>query len=139
MSIKKEAVHRFIDFGVRRWIVDQCKEMGIKEPTPVQQHCIPEALKGRDVIGCAKTGTGKTLAFAIPILQQLAEDPYGIFALILTPTRELAFQIAEQFLVLGKPISMSFELCSFCHPVDFIFQNNRSAIFVLTALIFTSC
>jgi len=48
---------------------------------------------GEDCIGCAKTGSGKTLAFALPILQRLCEDPYGIFALVLTPTRELAFQV----------------------------------------------
>lgn len=63
-------------------------------------------LSGRDVLGCAKTGTGKTLAFALPILQTLAKDPFGIFALILTPTRELAFQIGEQFLVMGKPFGI---------------------------------
>lgn len=122
MNTKKEAIHRFSDIGVSRWIIDQCKEIGIKEPTPVQLNCIPEALKGRDVIGCAKTGTGKTLAFAIPILQLLAEDPYGIFALILTPTRELAFQIADQFRVLGKPIGKhKITRKFFSLTVDFIF------------------
>jgi len=50
-------------------------------------------LDGIDCIGCAKTGSGKTLAFALPILQKLWEEPYGIFALILTPTRELAYQV----------------------------------------------
>jgi ATP-dependent RNA helicase DDX49/DBP8 len=49
--------------------------------------CIPEILKGRDVIGGAKTGSGKTAAFALPILQKLSEDPYGVFAIVLTPTR----------------------------------------------------
>jgi ATP-dependent RNA helicase DDX49/DBP8 len=57
-------------------------------------------------LGCSKTGSGKTAAFAIPILQTLSEDPYGIFCLVLTPTRELAFQIADQFRVLGKPIGL---------------------------------
>jgi len=51
------------------------------------------------VIGCAHTGSGKTACFAIPVLEKLAKDPFGIFALVLTPTRELAFQIAEQFKV----------------------------------------
>ena len=54
----------------------------------------------------AKTGSGKTLTFALPIVQALAEDPYGIFALVLTPTRELAIQIAEQFRIVGKPIHL---------------------------------
>ena len=54
-------------------------------------------MAGKNLIGCAHTGSGKTACFAIPILQKLARDPYGIFALILTPTRELAYQINEQF------------------------------------------
>ena len=58
------------------------------------------------MIASAKTGSGKTAAFALPILQKLAEDPYGVFALVLTPTRELAFQIAEQFKILGEGIRL---------------------------------
>lgn len=80
--------------------------LGVKAPTPIQANCIPQILKGRDVIGAAKTGSGKTLAFALPILQRLCEDPYGIFALVLTPTRELAFQIADQFAIIGKPMNL---------------------------------
>ncbi|XP_053558881.1 probable ATP-dependent RNA helicase DDX49 isoform X2 [Bombina bombina] len=57
-------------------------------------------------MGCAKTGSGKTAAFVLPILQKLSEDPYGIFCLVITPTRELAYQIAEQFRVLGKPLGL---------------------------------
>jgi ATP-dependent RNA helicase DDX49/DBP8 len=86
---------------------------------------LAERILGRGCIGNAKTGSGKTVAFAIPILQQLAIDPYGIYALILTPTRsaasvprfilfidkdmcsELAFQIAEQFAVLGAALNVS--------------------------------
>lgn len=59
-------------------------------------------LIGKDVIGLAETGSGKTAAFALPILQALLESPQRYFALILTPTRELAFQISEQFEALGK-------------------------------------
>lgn len=69
------------------------KPLGIKSPTEIQENCIPKILDGIDCIGCAKTGSGKTLAFALPILQKLWEEPYGIFALVLTPTRELAFQV----------------------------------------------
>ena len=61
---------------------------------------------GNDCFGCSKTGSGKTAAFALPVLQKLSEDPYGIFCLVLTPTRELAFQIGEQFALLGKPINL---------------------------------
>lgn len=67
--------------------------LGVKSPTEIQQNCIPQILDGKDCIGCAKTGSGKTLAFALPILQKLWEEPYGIFALVLTPTRELAYQV----------------------------------------------
>jgi len=96
----------FGELGLQNWLVRQCEEMGITRPTPIQEYCIPEILKGRDCIGCAKTGSGKTGAFGLPILQKLSEDPYGIFALVLTPTRELAFQIAEQFQALGKTIGV---------------------------------
>lgn len=67
---------------------------GVRTPTSIQENCIPKILAGSDCIGCAKTGSGKTLAFALPILQKLCEDPYGIFALVLTPTRELAYQVS---------------------------------------------
>ncbi|KAH7930106.1 DEAD-domain-containing protein [Leucogyrophana mollusca] len=80
--------------------------MSIRVPTEIQAACIPPLLSGRDCIGNAKTGSGKTVAFAIPILQRLSDDPYGVFALVLTPTRELAFQIAEQFAVLGAGLSV---------------------------------
>src|SRR4051794_3616005 len=107
MSIfKSETKLNFSSLGLDKWILHQCRLMGIGEPTPVQFNCISPILDGRDVIGCARTGTGKTLAFALPILQKLAQDPYGIFALILTPTRELAYQIADQFRVIGKPIGL---------------------------------
>lgn len=71
---------------------------GYESPTPIQQQAIPPALEGRDVLGCAQTGTGKTCAFGTPILQRLAAKPRqgrGVRALILTPTRELALQIEE--------------------------------------------
>ena len=116
----------FEELGVNKWLVRQCKSMGFLAPTAIQSHCIKPILQGscarlhggvhylqrvlfllgRDCLGCAKTGSGKTAAFAVPILQRLAEDPYGIFCLVLTPTRELAFQIADQFRVLGKPIGL---------------------------------
>lgn len=70
---------------------------GVTTPTDIQSNCIPKIIEGSDCIGCAKTGSGKTLAFALPILQKLSDDPYGIFALILTPTRELAYQVRINF------------------------------------------
>jgi ATP-dependent RNA helicase RhlE len=75
-------------------VLKAVEELGFKEPTPIQAQAIPVALTGRDIIGSAQTGTGKTAAFALPILQHL-EKPGRLRALILEPTRELADQVAE--------------------------------------------
>ncbi|KAL6546967.1 DEAD-box ATP-dependent RNA helicase 36 [Orobanche minor] len=96
----------FSDLGLAEWAVNICKELGMKRPTPVQHHCIPKILSGQDVMGLAQTGTGKTAAFALPILHRLAEDPFGVFTLVLTPTRELAYQLAEQFRALGSSLGL---------------------------------
>ena len=91
----------FGDLGLSEWLEKVCNNLGIKDPTPVQKSCIPEILRGKDVIGVAQTGSGKTAAFALPILQKLSANPYGVYCLVLTPTRELAFQIGDQFRALG--------------------------------------
>ncbi|SJL01905.1 related to ATP-dependent RNA helicase DBP8 [Armillaria ostoyae] len=96
----------FSDLGISRTLQAALTSMSIRMPTEVQATCIPPLLSGRDCIGNAKTGSGKTITFALPILQKLAVDPYGIFALVLTPTRELAFQISEQFAVLGAALNI---------------------------------
>ncbi|CAI9787840.1 unnamed protein product [Fraxinus pennsylvanica] len=96
----------FLNLGLDKWVVDTCKELGMKQPTPVQRHCIPKILAGQDVLGLAQTGSGKTAAFALPILQRLSKDPYGVFALVLTPTRELAYQLAEQFRAFGAGVNL---------------------------------
>ncbi|KAK6104752.1 DEAD/DEAH box helicase family protein [Brugia pahangi] len=96
----------FAELGLSKWLCDQLRHLAINTPTPVQINCIPHILAGSDVLGCAKTGTGKTLAFGLPILHELAVDPYGICALILTPTRELAMQIGDQFAALGVSIGL---------------------------------
>lgn len=77
----------FQSLNVKPWLVASLSSMAIKQPTGIQKGCIPEILKGRDCIGGSRTGSGKTVAFAVPILQKWAEDPFGIFAVILTPTR----------------------------------------------------
>ncbi|KAH6661180.1 P-loop containing nucleoside triphosphate hydrolase protein [Truncatella angustata] len=87
----------FGSLTLRPWLVQSLSNMAIKRPTGIQKACIPEILKGRDCIGGSRTGSGKTVAFAAPILQKLSEDPSAIFAVILTATRELALQIMEQF------------------------------------------
>mgnify|MGYP005850909009 FL=1 len=84
-------------------------ETGYTTPTPIQAQAIPHLLAGRDLLGCAQTGTGKTAAFAIPILQLLssrAPKPRKIRALILTPTRELAIQIEESFRTYGNRLPL---------------------------------
>eukprot|EP00741_Cyanophora_paradoxa_P019107 tig00021122_g18449.t1 len=96
----------FMELGLDGWLVETVRNMGIARPTPIQENCIPPILEGRDVLGAAQTGSGKTAAFALPILQKLSEEPFGIFALVLTPTRELAFQIAEQFRAFGASIGL---------------------------------
>src|ERR1043166_7642980 len=73
------------------------KELGFARPTPIQTDAIPPAIEGRDILACAMTGSGKTVAFLLPILHQLLEHPKrGTRALIMTPTRELAAQILEE-------------------------------------------
>jgi ATP-dependent RNA helicase DDX49/DBP8 len=88
-----------------------CAALGLRVPTPVQRACVPAVLRGRDCIGIAHTGSGKTAAFALPLLQRLAADPYGVFALVLTPTRELAAQIAEQFRALSAGFALRVCVC----------------------------
>jgi len=96
----------FQDLGVIDPLCEACVSMGFKRPTPIQAGAIPPALEGRDIIGLAETGSGKTAAFALPILQALMETPQSHFALVLAPTRELAVQIKDQFAALGAIIAV---------------------------------
>nr|CCC94109.1 putative ATP-dependent DEAD/H RNA helicase [Trypanosoma congolense IL3000] len=93
----------FEALGIQQWLSKQCAYMGLHQPTPIQKLCIPAILADKCVVGGAATGSGKTAAFALPVLQKLAEDPYGVFALVLTPSRELAYQILDQFVAFGAP------------------------------------
>ena len=99
----------FEDLGLCPQILAALKEEGYEKPSPIQEQAIPPALAGRDVLGCAQTGTGKTCAFAAPILQRLSNKPasgHPIRALILTPTRELAIQIGESFEHYGRHLTL---------------------------------
>ena len=99
----------FRQLGLINPILKALAEQGYETPTPIQRGAIPPALEGRDVLGCAQTGTGKTCAFATPILQRLNgrnPKPRIIRALILTPTRELALQIQECFEAYGKNLPL---------------------------------
>ncbi|HEX9575098.1 MAG TPA: DEAD/DEAH box helicase, partial [Myxococcales bacterium] len=86
---------QFRDLGLSDKALGALERAGFEAPTPVQAQAIPPALQGKDVIGSAATGTGKTLAFALPILERL-EGKHGTRALILAPTRELALQIGAE-------------------------------------------
>ena len=97
----------FKDLGVIEPILKALKISGYTHPTPIQEQAIPLLLAGKDLLGCAQTGTGKTAAFSLPILQELFLDrkhngPRRTKALIITPTRELAIQIGESFTNYGK-------------------------------------
>ncbi|MDG1346681.1 MAG: DEAD/DEAH box helicase [Crocinitomicaceae bacterium] len=93
----------FKDLGIIDPILQALEEKGYKTPTPIQEKSVPILLKGKDLLGCAQTGTGKTASFAIPIIQMLAKEhnennrQRKIKALVVTPTRELAIQIEENF------------------------------------------
>jgi ATP-dependent RNA helicase DDX49/DBP8 len=77
----------FATLGVVPWLGQSLASLAIKRPTAIQKATIPEILKGRDCIGGSRTGSGKTVAFAVPMIQRWAENPTAIFGLILTPTR----------------------------------------------------
>lgn len=96
----------FTEMGVHPSLVKALHTLNIHTPTPIQHACLNEIMSGRDCIASAKTGSGKTIAFGLPILQHLTLDPYGICAVVLTPTRELAFQIADQFHALGAHMNL---------------------------------
>ena len=102
----------FTDLTLIEPILKAIQKEGYTQPTPIQQQAIPQILDGRDLLGCAQTGTGKTAAFAIPMLQLLtgrpSKNPGGrpIRTLILTPTRELAIQIEESFRAYGSFLSL---------------------------------
>ncbi len=109
---------KFEDLNLIEEINKALKNEGYDKPTSIQEQAIPYALKGRDVLGCAQTGTGKTAAFAIPIIQKIYEQKIYeqkiknskryVKALILTPTRELAVQIEESFRVYGRYTNLKY-------------------------------
>ncbi len=99
----------FSDLKLIQPILQAVAEVGYTTPTPIQQDAIPFVLKGNDLLGCAQTGTGKTAAFAIPILQRLCEHTplhRSIRCLVLTPTRELAIQVEESFNTYSKHLRL---------------------------------
>jgi ATP-dependent RNA helicase RhlE len=97
----------FTTFNLGEPILKALKEKGYTNPTPIQEQAIPQILSGKDIVACAQTGTGKTAAFCIPLLQKLSQkNSTGIGALILTPTRELAIQVADNLKLYGKNLKL---------------------------------
>ncbi|KAI0509324.1 DEAD-domain-containing protein [Xylaria bambusicola] len=110
----------FKELGLIDSLCDACASLNYTHPTPIQAKAIPEALSGRDIIGLAETGSGKTAAFVLPILQSLLERPSPLYALILAPTRELAQQIGQQVDALGATISV--RSCTIVGGLDMVQQ-----------------
>jgi ATP-dependent RNA helicase DDX47/RRP3 len=96
----------FDSLGLVDPLLEACQRLGYKKPTAIQAEAIPFALQKRDIIGLAQTGSGKTAAFVLPILQDLLDKQQRIFACVLAPTRELAIQISEQFQALGGELDV---------------------------------
>jgi len=95
----------FEELGLGPDVLQAVKDTGYNEPTPIQKQAIPHVLMGRDVLGCAQTGTGKTASFTLPMIDILASGRARARmprSLIITPTRELATQISQNFEVYGK-------------------------------------
>ena len=130
----------FAELGLDNWIIKLCERINYKKPTKIQKLSIPSIIKGQHVISKitdilfafnlyninqvnAETGSGKTATFSFPILQKLSKDPYGLFALILTPNRELAFQIYEQLLVFGT--SLNLRCCCLVGGMDMLKQSQE--------------
>ncbi|KAI0866334.1 DEAD-domain-containing protein [Xylaria cubensis] len=110
----------FKELGIIDSLCDACASLKYTHATPIQAKAIPEALSGRDIIGLAETGSGKTAAFVLPILQSLLERPSPLYALILAPTRELAQQIGQQVDALGATISV--RSCTIVGGLDMVAQ-----------------
>lgn len=103
---KEQPTGRFHDLGIKENILNILSQEGFKVPTPIQRQVISAALKGKDIVGIAQTGTGKTLAFGIPIIQRILL--FKGQALILTPTRELAIQVEQAIKNIARPLGLRF-------------------------------
>ena len=98
VSKGNDSENGFLDFGFNQSILNSLRNKGYKNPTPIQKAAIPELMLGRDLLGQAQTGTGKTAAFALPLIEKLADNKkLNAKVLVMTPTRELATQVAESF------------------------------------------
>ena len=96
----------FEKLGVCAELCEAVAKMGYKHPSKIQAESLPYTLQGRDIIGLAETGSGKTAAFALPVIQKLLDNPQPFFALVMSPTRELCVQISEHFEAIGSLIGL---------------------------------
>lgn len=123
----------FTQLGVEQQLVEQLKLQGIYEPTPIQKTAIPSLLNGIDMIAKAQTGTGKTLAFTLPILQLIAPHREQVQALILTPTRELALQITAEVKKLASSVGATVLACYGGQDVDAQVKKLKKAPHIVVA------
>ena len=100
----------FEKMKLEKWIKKVITYLSYKEPTIVQKHIIPQILKDKSVIAISKTGTGKTASFCLPILSELSKDPYGLYSIILEPTRELVLQVEEKLKLFSTGFNL--RMCS---------------------------
>src|SRR5688572_26537215 len=101
MNATLPAVSGFAGLGLSPRILTRLDRLGFDTPTPIQEAAIPVGLRGRDLIGIAQTGTGKTLAFGLPMIERLGGSPKS--GLVILPTRELALQVDEMLTAVGAP------------------------------------
>merc|ERR1712084_99789 len=102
---KKVTYYSFKELGLSKPLQTSCTNLGFKRPTQIQSEIIPLILNNdtkNPILALSPTGSGKTASYILPILEKLSIDPYGIFATIITPTRELAKQVHEQCVALGS-------------------------------------
>lgn len=100
-NYERRTLSKFSELGLKQEFADALDKVGYTDPTPIQEQAIPELLKGSDVIGQAQTGTGKTAAFGLPMLQAIIPERREVQALVLTPTRELCIQVAQSLRAYG--------------------------------------
>lgn len=101
----------FSDFGLSDRVEQNLKDKNFTAPSPIQDQAIPHIMAGKDIVGLANTGTGKTAAFLLPLIEKISADPQGQSALILAPTRELATQIDDEFRIFSRGMKLYSAIC----------------------------
>src|SRR5581483_9865921 len=102
MPLSSEAMTTFLELGLSQPVLEAIHDIGYESPSPIQEQAIPPLLEGHDVIGQAQTGSGKTAAFGLPMMEYVDPDEHEVQALVLTPTRELCIQVTQALRAYGK-------------------------------------